>query len=144
MRFLFDSNVIIDAISSRPQGNEASKELFLLAGSFDIDACLVSKQIADIHYCLRKYISDEAKRRAFASFLLEAFKILPLEKEDLQKALSLDAADYEDAVLITTASRYGIDAIVTNNQKDFPSSPVKILTPKEALAKSKSERIASR
>lgn len=144
MRFLFDSNVIIDAISSRPQGNEASKELFLLAGSFDIDACLISKQITDIHYCLRKYISDETKRRAFASFLLETFKILPLEKEDLQKALSLDAKDYEDAVLIASANRHGIDAIVTNNQKDFASSPIMILTPREALAKSKSERIVSR
>ncbi len=144
MRFLFDSNVIIDAISSRPQGNEASKELFLLAGSFDIDAYLVSKQISDIHYCLRKYISDETKRDAFVSFLLEAFKILPLEKEDLQKALSLDAKDYEDALLIASATRYGIDAIVTNNQKDFASSPIKIFTPREALAKSKSERTVSR
>ena len=135
MRVLFDSNVIIDAISSRPQSNEASKQLFLLASSRDIEGYLVSKQITDIHYCLRKYVSSEDKRCEFISFLLEAFQIIPLEKADLQKALTLRMKDYEDAVLVAASSRSSIDFIVTNDQKDFSSSRVKILTPQEALGK---------
>ena len=134
MKILVDSNVIIDAVSSRRESNEASKKLFLLASSYEVEGCLIAKQITDIHCCLRKYISEEAKRREFISFLLEVFRILPLGKEDLQRALDLGMKDYGDAVLVSSSSS-DIDCIVTNNPKDFISSPLKALTPQEALKK---------
>ena len=139
MKVLFDSNVIIDAISARPLSNGSSRDLFCLVASSKVDGYLVSKQITDIHYTLRKYIPSETRRREFISFLLSAFHIVSLEKEDLQNALALGMDDYEDAVLASSASRCGLDFIVSANQKDFLSSPVPAFLPEEALRQAKSQ-----
>ena len=135
MKMLFDSNVIIDAVSSRPSSNESSRALFCLASSCECEGYLVAKQITDIYYTLRKYLESEMKRNEFIAFLLEAFNIIPLGKEDLQKAFALNMNDYEDAVLAASALRSGIDLIVSNNKKDFAASPVPTLLPQEALEK---------
>ena len=49
------------------------------------------------------------------------------------KALISQTSDYEDAVMIETAKRIGVDAIITDNVKDYKYSSVKTYTPKEFL-----------
>ena len=78
MKVLFDSNVIINAISNRPNSNQDSKRIFLLSASGELKSYLTSKPITDIYYILRKYVDNKEKRREFISFLLEAFKILSI------------------------------------------------------------------
>ena len=45
-----------------------------------------------------------------------------------------DIEDYEDALLVEAASEYLLDAIVTNNKKDFEKSIVPAFTPKDLNA----------
>ena len=131
MKVLFDSNVIIDAISNRPNSNQDSKRIFLLSASGELKGYLASKQITDIYCVLRKYVDNKEKRREFISFLLEAFKILSISEAKLKEALSLDIKNYEDAVLCVVAKRNDIDCIVTNNIKDCSNLPIEVCLPSE-------------
>ena len=49
------------------------------------------------------------------------------------KVLISQTSDYEDAVMIETAKRIGVDAIITDNVKDYKHSPVKVYMPTEFL-----------
>lgn len=52
---------------------------------------------------------------------------------DIFHGLSSKTPDFEDAVMIETASRTNIDCIITRNQKDYRNSSVAVLSPSEFL-----------
>jgi len=54
-------------------------------------------------------------------------------KNYLQTALTLPFADYEDAVQHASATGNGLDAIVTQNVKDFTGATIPVLSPAELL-----------
>ena len=134
MRVLFDSNVIIDAISDRENSNAGAQALYLKAVGREIEGYLVSKQITDIVYVLRKYV-EKKKIKAFALFLCRAFSIIPFVKDDMEKAADISGNDFEDDILISVAQNNGIDCIVTNNVRDFAASKVMVLSPDDLLKK---------
>ncbi len=46
----------------------------------------------------------------------------------------MQGADFEDNLQMAVAHLMGLDAIVTRNVKDFLDSPIRILTPEEAVS----------
>ena len=48
-------------------------------------------------------------------------------------ALGISNNDYEDAMLIESASRSGADCIITRNTEHFQVSPIKVFTPEVFL-----------
>ena len=132
MDVLFDSNVIIDAVTARDLSNAGAKELYIKAAGKEINGFLVSKQITDIAYVLRKYVEKE-RVRDFVLFLCRAFNVLPFEREDIVNAALEDGRDFEDDVLMCVARANNIGCIVTNNIKDFKSKDIAVLRPDELL-----------
>lgn len=126
---LIDSNVIIDALTSREGAVEQEREILRLAASKRVSLCISAKQITDIHYVLRKHYPEESRRRAFIELLLRCFEVLPLTCECLSSALDSPDADYEDAVLSASCIRNGISSIVTNDAKGFAKSGLTVYTP---------------
>ena len=54
--------------------------------------------------------------------------------DDCRQALiNGESDDYEDAVMIETAKRSGIDCIVTRNERDYSKSSVTVYTPKQFI-----------
>lgn len=132
MKVLFDTNVIIDALIRREDSNFA-RRLIQLASIEEIDAYICSKQITDIYYILRKYVTSEEKRRSYIQTILETFKLLPLLPSDLKYCLKTKMNDFEDSLLDEIASVNMINNMVTNNIKDYKNSKSIILTPKQLL-----------
>ena len=52
---------------------------------------------------------------------------------DCRRAISPDVSDYEDAVMVESAVRSGMDCIVTRNIKDYGQSPVSVYLPSDFL-----------
>ena len=73
------------------------------------------------------------------SELLKIVEVLEVTSEDIQYALSLRWADFEDAVQYSVARSYGVDCLVTNNTNDYKDAEIEVLTPKEFLDKYKTE-----
>ena len=141
MDILFDSNVIIDAISERDDSNvSATISFFEAIDGRIVKGFLTSKQITDIFYVLRKYVKEKEVREDFIKLLLKAFNIIEINQIDLIESFSIRGKDYEDDLLSYTAKKHKLDYIVTNNKKDFLNSKVEVISPNELVNMIKKEK----
>ena len=61
------------------------------------------------------------------------FSVLDTTGDDCKNALFSPITDYEDAIMVETAKKAGIDYIVTRNIKDYSKSSVKVSLPADFL-----------
>lgn len=131
-KYFFDSNVIIDAFSSREGSTFYSRDLLRRVASEEIKGCICTKQITDIFYVLRKYIPSPSERKRILKILLENFEVYPLLKSQLAYCINLPFQDYEDSIIYEVAKNNCIKTIITSNKKDFENADgMMILSPKE-------------
>lgn len=139
MRILLDTNIIIDVLQNRQPWCEAGKEIFLAIANKQIIGCVTAKQIADIHFFSKKQFKDQKnvdrKCRNVITKLLALFELLDTLGTDCQDAIAFENNDYEDAIMISTAVRSGVDAIVTRDSSHYKSAPVPVFTAEEFLEK---------
>lgn len=131
MKYLIDTCVIVDYLNKREPFNHAAKEIFKLVATGKIECYISSNTVTDIYYIAKKYNHDDVRTRKGISGILRLFNVIDLNGMDCAKALESSVYDYEDAVLVETAIRHGIDAIITRNIKDFINSPIKTILPSE-------------
>ncbi len=139
MKMLVDTNVIIDVLQNRQPWCEAGKKLFLSIANKQIDGCVTAKQIADIYYFSRKQFTEQenvdSKSRAVITKLLSLFDLLDTLGIDCKDAVAIENNDYEDAIMIATAVRSGMDGIITRDKNHFCSAAVPVYTVDEFLLK---------
>ena len=131
MRVLVDTNGIIDSLQSRADFLADAREVLLR--SSDYDGYIAASSITDIFYLQKRFFHDKDKARRSLSDLLKLFGILDTTADDCKNALRSGAPDFEDTVMIETALREGMDAIVTRNIKDYEGSSIKVYTPTEFI-----------
>ena len=133
MKVLLDTNVILDVLQKRSPWFEDGKTIFLAIATKQIDGFITAKEAADIPFFSRKQFRGEEnvdqKARKIISGLLALFEIVDTLGEDCQNALVLENHDYEDAIMIASAKRAGMDLIITRNTEHFSRSPVPVYTP---------------
>jgi predicted nucleic acid-binding protein len=61
--------------------------------------------------------NSQRKAQEYISRLCKLFIVLDTTSTDIEGALAADITDFEDAVMIETAKREGMDAIVTRDIK---------------------------
>ena len=130
MKVLFDTNVLIDALTERTDDYKYCQKLIKAAIDEKIDGYISSKQITDIYYILRKELREEERRRVIKT-IANTFTILPLLASDIKYCVNSNIVDYEDAIIDEVASVNMIKCIVTNNIKDFADSKSIIMTPRD-------------
>ncbi len=129
MKVLLDTNVIIDALQSREPWARDAEAIFRAAANQRFIGCITAKSVADIHYLTRRTTHSEALARDTLSKLFILFELLDTTAMDCRQALASRAVDYEDAIMIETALREGIDCIVTRNLEDYRFSSIPIRSP---------------
>ena len=135
MKVLIDTCVIIDALQNREPFSKNAQDIFLLAANRRIDAFITAKSVTDIYYLMHRVTHSDKDTRNVLSRLFVLFGLSDTVGTDCRYALSSDVSDYEDAVMIETAARTQMDAIVTRNTKDCSKSAVPVLTPEELIQK---------
>lgn len=133
MRVFIDTNVIVDALTDRDYKSNTSVKLLQLIIEGQVKGYICNKQITDLYYILKKYISNETARRNLITTILKTFELLPLLKGDILACIHTSINDFEDAVLEEVAKVNVIPYFVTNNTKDFKNSRVTILSPEQIL-----------
>ena len=133
MKVLFDTNVIIDALTERDVNYKASRQLIRYVASKSIKGYITAKQITDIYYSVRKYYSNESQRKALITTIINTFEVLPTLKSDIAYCLNYQIEDLEDALIDEVCSVHCINYLVTNNVKDFAKSKSYVLSPEEML-----------
>lgn len=133
MRVLIDTNVIVDALTSREPWNKSAEQIFLMAAQKSADMYISASTATDIYYLVRKYCHDTEMAIQTMEKLYNLFGILDVTKEDCIQALTSPINDYEDAVVCEVARRSGMQYIVTRNTKDYVNSYVKAILPDEFI-----------
>ena len=77
MKVLFDTNVILDALTNRYDDSHYSERLIQYALIGKLQPYILSSQMTDIYYCLRKYIKNEDEKRKFINLLALVGSVKP-------------------------------------------------------------------
>ena len=125
MRAVIDTCVIVDALQSREPFCKDAQSIFLLCANRQFEGFLTAKAITDIYYLTH---SDKATRDVLTK-LCALFGLLDTTALDIRKAISAEISDFEDAVMVETAVRSGVDCIVTRNTKDYSKAPIPVYAP---------------
>ena len=139
MRILVDTCIIIDALQNREPWSKNARQLFLLAANRQLDAFITAKSVTYIYYLMHRVTHSDKETRNVLSRLFVLFSLVDTVGTDCRYALSSEVSDYEDAVMIETAIRTQMDAIVTRNIKDYSKSALPVLTLEELLQKTAEE-----
>lgn len=135
MRILIDTCIVIDALQNREPFNKNAQDIFLLAANRKFDGFITAKSVTDIYYLTHRLTHSDKNTRNILSRLFKLFDLADTAGTDCKYALSSEVSDYEDAVMIETALRTQMDAIVTRNTKDYSKSAVSVLTPDALIQK---------
>lgn len=134
MRALIDACVIVDALQNREPFAAEAKKILLASANKRFDGFIPAKAVTDIYYLTHKLIHSDKDTRTILNRLFVLFAVLDTTGMDCKRVIASKTVDYEDAVMIETAVRSGLDCIVTRNTKDYASSKLPVCLPSEFLA----------
>lgn len=129
MRVLIDTCIIIDALQSRIPFAEAAQKIFLSSANKKFEGYITAKSVTNIYYLTHRLTHSDMETRKILSKLFMLFHLLDTTSLDCRKAISSEMNDYEDAIMVETAVRSGMDCIVTRNIKDYSKAAVNVLDP---------------
>jgi predicted nucleic acid-binding protein len=128
MILLFDTNVILDIIESREPFFQSSFAAVKQTASAQYKCLFSASSVKDIFYLVKRHTKSTKTATAAIAQLSTLVDICDTSASDIQNALTLNMADFEDAVLASTALRENTDYIITRNTKDFSNSPVPVIS----------------
>lgn len=134
MKVLVDTNVIIDALTSREPWKESAETILLMAAECVVDLYITASSATDIYYLVRKYLHSTEQAKQIMSKLYSLVGIVPVTGSDCVDALASSITDYEDAVVERASRKAGMDYIVTRNGKDFQNGTVKTIFPDDFIS----------
>jgi predicted nucleic acid-binding protein len=130
---LLDLNVILDVLLAR-NGFESSRDILELSENGSHDLFISAHIVTTFAYLLEnaKVAKPEILRQV--EWLLATFQVVPVDGTLLNAALKSRVSDYEDAVIECAAVSCNAAVIITGNIKDFRTSVIRALTPRQYLA----------
>ena len=133
MKVMIDTCIVVDALQKRESFFPEAESIFLLCANLKFDGFLSAKAITDIYYLTHQQTHSNEKTRKIIRTLCNLFHLLDTTSLDIQKAISSEVSDFEDAVRIETAMRSKLDCIVTRNTSDYKKSVIPVYTPSEFI-----------
>ncbi|MCL2204168.1 MAG: PIN domain-containing protein [Defluviitaleaceae bacterium] len=131
MKFMLDTNIVIDILSGR-DGYQESLQIIKYCELGKITCFVSAVTVTDVMYILRKHIAPNLVRETVKTLLL-IIDVACVLKGDIKSAFVSEVKDYEDAVQSACAKRINADYIVTRNLNDFKMSSITAVSPREAL-----------
>ena len=132
-RLLLDTNVVLDIILARaPWDGDAVLLLDSIARG-QATGFVAGHAVTTVHYIVQR-AKDRGVAATAVSDLLQLVDVVPLDRSDFTRALSLGLGDYEDAVHVAAYLRIGADMLVTRNARDFKGAAMITRSAGEVLA----------
>lgn len=133
MKILVDTNVIIDALTSREPWNESAEKIFIMAANRIVDMYITASSATDIYYLIRKHLHNTEAAKQVMGKLYSLMGILEVTGTDCVEAIASAISDYEDAVMEKVAFRKNMDYIVTRNIKDYQAGNTPVMLPDDFI-----------
>jgi predicted nucleic acid-binding protein len=133
VKVLFDTNVILDVLLEREPHVATAARLFSLVDNGDLEGSICATTATTVFYIAERSFGSK-RAQVQVRDLLGLFDVAPVDRDVLARALALDFADFEDAVLHEAASAGGMSAIVTRDRQGFANATLPVFDPHELLA----------
>lgn len=133
MRLMIDTNIILDVLLEREPFFEHSKEVLKLCEDKKIHGFISASTLTDIFYLVRKALGSTDEAYNALGNILNIVKVLTVTNEDVNKAFTQRAKDFEDCLLAVCSISNKCDGIVTRNKKDFEPFGITLYAPDEIL-----------
>jgi predicted nucleic acid-binding protein len=128
-----DTNVLLDVLMHREEHLEESAIIWEQAERGKINGYISAISFNNIHYLFQRRLGKAKAKKALIA-LRNTFSIVPLDEKIINQSIDVDWNDFEDAIQFFSALHCDAAYIVTRNIKDFKSSSIPVLTPKDFLA----------
>jgi predicted nucleic acid-binding protein len=129
-----DTNVLIDFFADRKPFSIEAAKLFNHSLKKEINIYISAVSYNNIYNILRQSCSHAETIKMLVE-LNEWTDIIDVTKDIIKKSIKSDFKDFEDAIQDNCAKSVSkIDFVVTRDTKDFKTSSLPILTPKEAVS----------
>ncbi len=134
MKHIFlDTNVLIDFLADRKPFSLEAAKLFNYSFKKKVTIYVAAVSYNNIYYILRQSCTHSETIKILNE-LQEWTEAIDVSKDVIRKALKSEFKDFEDAIQYNCAKTLNkIDCIVTRDTKDFKTSSIPTMTPKEAL-----------
>ena len=132
MNVLIDTNIILDIALVRLPFYDDSDQVFSFIEQGQINGYVCASTFSDLYYLIRKQRGRDWALN-FLTQLSSICQVATVNQATISMALATNFKDFEDAILYGAAVINNLDAIVTRNQKDFPVTIPRILTPEELI-----------
>lgn len=134
MKVLIDTNVIIDALTSREPWNKSAETIFIMAANHMMDMYITASSATDIYYLVRKHLHSADSAKQVMGRLYSLVGILSVSGAECVDALASPVNDYEDAVVERVSAKADMDYIITRNIKDYQNGMVKAILPDDFVS----------
>ena len=129
---LLDTDILIDVALDREGFAEPAVELLDRVECGISNASIAWHTISNFYYLVVP-IRGRSESRDFISELLGFVSVAPTDTESARFAISLQMADFEDALQVAAARAANASLIVSKNVKDYARSPIRAVDATEAL-----------
>ncbi|MCL2036704.1 MAG: PIN domain-containing protein [Oscillospiraceae bacterium] len=133
MKFLIDTNVVLDYFLRREPFYADSSKVILLSEKEYIEGFVSASSVTDIFYIAERNLKDSGIVRKMLEKLLKTIRVAAVGEKTIHEALDLKWKDFEDSVQYSTAQGIWVDYIITRDSKHFNDSQIKAISPKELL-----------
>lgn len=131
MKFLIDTNVILDVLLKREPFYSSCVNVLHLSKQEDIDLYVSASAITDIFYIANQALKDKVEVKNLLAKLIKIISVAGVSEDEIINALELPWKDFEDSVQYSVALLQEMDGIVTRNPNDYQEAEIKIWAPEE-------------
>lgn len=136
MKFLVDTNILIDYLRKREPFYSTARKLMIVGFVKEAELWISSSQATDLMYLLsdggQKSKANQAKHDL--KTLRRFINIYSIGEKHFDAAIDSSWLDLEDALVYQAALEIKADAIITRNQRDFDKSSLKVFDCDELFA----------
>jgi predicted nucleic acid-binding protein len=127
VRVLLDTNVLLDWLLDRQPWADEAAPLWQARDTRRVMVYLPASVLTDIYYIARRQVGlDKALAAVDQTLTME---IIAVDKSTVLHARTLPGKDFEDNIIIASAEKERLDAIITRNPADFQRSSITVMTP---------------
>jgi predicted nucleic acid-binding protein len=129
-KLFVDSDVILDLLAERTLFYDDAAKIFTWGYKKKIELYTTAVVLANVFYILRKVNGNEKSKEQIKDLRL-LVKILPIDENIVDMALSSKFNDFEDGLQYYAAKEQNLFGIITRNIKDYKIKDMVTQTSKE-------------
>lgn len=135
MKYLIDTNVVLDVLLKREPFYNSCASVLSLARRKEIMLYISASAITDIYYIANQAMRNKAEVKSLIVKLIKVVSVAGVSEEEIRKALALPWKDFEDSVQYSVALLQKMDGIITRNPKDYKEAEIKVWDPEEIVSR---------